>query len=119
MSSQPQQPRHIAVLGGGISGLSAAHRIVELSPETRVTLFERQNRLGGVLSTVHEDGYQIEQSADNFITTMPWALDLCKRLGLSDRLMQTNPAFRHTFVVRKGRLYKLPDMLGGRLHLWL
>ena len=40
---------------------------------------------------------------------MPWALDLCKRLGLSDRLMQTNPAFRQTSVLRRGRLYKLPD----------
>ena len=109
MNSPATTARHIAILGGGISGLAAAHRIVELSPDTRLTLFERTERVGGVLSTVHEDGYQIEQSADNFITTMPWGLDLCKRLGLGDRLIQTNPAHRHTFVVRKGRLYKLPD----------
>jgi oxygen-dependent protoporphyrinogen oxidase len=109
VTSQAVHSRHIAVLGGGISGLSAAHRIVELSPDARITLLERTERVGGVLLTVHEDGYQIEQSADNFITTMPWGLDLCKRLGLSDRLIQTNPAHRHTFVVRKGRLHKLPD----------
>jgi oxygen-dependent protoporphyrinogen oxidase len=65
--------------------------------------------VGGVLSTVHQDGFQVEQSADNFITTVPWGIDLCKRIGLGDQLMQTNPACRHTCVVRKGRLYKLPD----------
>ena len=70
------------MLGGGISGLAAAHRLVELGAADRVTLFERTGRLGGVLSTLHEDGFQVEQSADNFITTFPWGLDLCKRLGL-------------------------------------
>lgn len=62
-----------------------------------------------MLSTVHEQGYQVEQSADNFITTVPWGVGLCKRIGLGDELIQTNPAHRHTFVVRKGRLCKLPD----------
>jgi oxygen-dependent protoporphyrinogen oxidase len=62
-----------------------------------------------VLSTLSDQGYQIEQSADNFITTVPWGLDLCRRLGLADQLVQTNDAFRQTFVTRSGRLYKLPD----------
>jgi len=99
----------IAVIGGGISGLASAFRATELAPECRVTLLEKDSRLGGVLWTVHEDGFQVEQSADNFITTVPWGLDLCKRVGLGDELTQTNPAFRHTCVVRKGRLHKLPD----------
>ena len=62
-----------------------------------------------MLSTVRRDGFQVEQSADNFITTIPWAVELCKRLGLADQLVQTNPAFRRTFVVRGGRLHRLPD----------
>lgn len=99
----------IAVIGGGISGLAAAHRFTELGASHRVVLFERASRLGGVLTTEHRAGYQIEQSADNFITTVPWALDLCKRLGLADQLVQTNPACRQTYVVRAGRLHKLPD----------
>ncbi len=101
--------RRVAIIGGGISGLAAAHRMGELAPQVEVALFERRDRLGGVLETVHEDGYQVETSADNFITTVPWGVDLCKRLGLADDLVQTNPAFRRTFVVRRGRLHKLPD----------
>ena len=97
------------MIGGGISGLAAAHRLVELDPGCQIALFESRSRLGGVLSTVHKDGFQVEQSADNFITTIPWALDLCNRLGLTDQLVQTNPAHRQTYVVRKGRLHKLPD----------
>jgi len=102
-------PQRIAVIGAGISGLAAAHRITELAPGCEIRLFERQNRLGGVLATVHENGYQVELSADNFITTQPWGLDLVGRLGLKDRLVQTNPACRRTFVMRRKRLYSLPD----------
>jgi oxygen-dependent protoporphyrinogen oxidase len=99
----------VAVVGGGITGLAAAHRLVELDPGVQVALFERSARLGGVLWTVQEHGFQVEQSADNFITTVPWGLDLCKRLGLGDQLVQTNPACRRTYVVRRGRLCRLPD----------
>ncbi len=97
------------MVGAGISGLAAAHRITELAPDCEIRLYERQDRTGGVLATVHEDGYQVELSADNFITTQPWGLDLVGRLGLRDRLAQTNPACRRTFVMRKKRLYSLPD----------
>lgn len=110
MVNDPQPaPRQIAVIGGGISGLSAAHRLAELDPTCRITILEAGSRLGGVISTLHEDGYQVEQSADNFITTVPWAVSLSKRIGLGDALIHTNPTHRHTFVVRKGRLCKLPD----------
>ena len=99
----------IAVVGGGISGLAAAHRIVEIAPDVRVELWEKTDRTGGVLSTKTEQGYQVEESADNFITTVPWGLDLCRRLGLEDQLVQTNPKSRQTCVVHRNRLYKLPD----------
>jgi oxygen-dependent protoporphyrinogen oxidase len=109
VNQQPDTTRRIAVIGGGISGLAAAHRLVERAPGAEITLFERQDRLGGVLWTLHEDGFQVELSADNFITTVPWGVDLCKRIGLGEELIQTNPAFRRTFVVRGGRLHRLPD----------
>jgi oxygen-dependent protoporphyrinogen oxidase len=112
--------RRIAVIGGGIAGLAAAHRIVELAPSADLALLEASSRLGGVLSTVHANGYQVEQSADNFITTIPWGLALCKRLGLAEQLVQTNPAHRHTFVVRRGRLCRLPDgfLMMAPTRLW-
>ncbi len=113
-------PQRIAVIGGGIAGLAAAHRLVELAPTCEVVLFEAGPRLGGVLSTIFRDGFQVEQSADNFITTVPWGVDLCRRLGLAEQLVGTNPAFRRTFVVRRGRLHRLPDgfLMMAPARLW-
>lgn len=108
-SSPSNSTPRLAIIGGGIAGLAAAHRAVELRPGASVTLFEAGPRVGGVLSTLHRDGFQVERSADNFITTIPWGIDLCRRLGLENQLIQTNPAYRRTFVVRRGRLHRLPD----------
>jgi oxygen-dependent protoporphyrinogen oxidase len=102
------RPR-VAIVGGGISGLAAAHRIAELAPQVQIALFDSAKRLGGVLETVHRDGYLIEQSADNFITSHPWAVDLCRRVGLGEQLLSTNSAHRQAFVVSRGRLCKIPD----------
>ncbi len=120
VTTRSQRPASIGIIGGGISGLSAALRIMELDPTCRLTVWESGSRLGGVVSTIHEEGYQVEQSADNFITTVPWGIDLCKRLGLASELVHTNPAYRQTFVVRRGRLYKLPDgfLMMAPTQLW-
>ncbi len=109
VDSSESNARRVAVIGGGISGLAAAHRLIELDPACQLALYERRPRLGGALWTKHEEGYQVEQGVDNFITTLPWGLDLCRRLGLEDQLVQTNPQLRKTYVVRNGRLHKLPD----------
>lgn len=97
------------MIGGGITGLAAAYRLLELKPSLEVTLFEAAERLGGVLRTVHKDGFLIEAAADNFITTVPWAIDLCRRIGFDDQLVPTNSGSRHAFVVRRGKLHHLPD----------
>ncbi len=103
-----------------MAGLAAAHRLWELDPTCRVTLLEAGPRLGGVISTLHEQGFQVEQSADNFITTVPWGLELCRRLGLSDQLVPTNPACRRTYVVHNGRLCRLPEgfLMMAPTRLW-
>ena len=71
----------------------------------------RPDALGGPAAAGRRalDGFQVEQSADNFITTIPWAVALCRRLGLENQLVQTDAGHRHTYVVRSGRLYRLPD----------
>ncbi|HEV2969495.1 MAG TPA: protoporphyrinogen oxidase [Pirellulales bacterium] len=113
-------PRRIAVIGGGIAGLAAAHRLLELDPSVRVTLFEASGRLGGSLHTVSRDGFLIEQGADSFITNVPWGVDLCRRIGLADELIGTNPEGRRAFVVRRGRLRPVPDgfMLMAPSRIW-
>ena len=98
----------IAVVGGGITGLAAAHRLIELAPQAQVTLFEAGERLGGVLHTERHGSYLVELSADTFITNVPWGLDLCRRLGLGEELLPTRESQRRAFVVRRGRLVPVP-----------
>lgn len=107
-SSLTPKKRRVAVIGGGISGLAAAHRLVEQMPDVQLTLLEASDQLGGVLQTVRRDGYLIEQAADNFITNLPWGVELCRRVGLGDQLLETNDALRRAFVVRRGQLHEVP-----------
>ncbi|MGE0608179.1 MAG: protoporphyrinogen oxidase [Pirellulales bacterium] len=101
--------RRIAVIGGGIAGLAAAHRLTELQPACQPRLFEAAPRLGGVLHTDELDGYLVERSADMFLTNPAWALDLCRRVGLADELIGTDNSYRGSFVVRRGRLVRIPE----------
>ena len=100
--------KRVIVIGGGISGLATAHRLWELAPDWQIKLLESADRLGGVLETVHQDGYLLESGADNFITNVPWAIDLCRRIGMESELLETRPGHRTAFVVRRGRLHKIP-----------
>jgi oxygen-dependent protoporphyrinogen oxidase len=103
----------LVVIGGGVAGLAAAHRAIELARERRVeldlTLLEARERLGGSIETEHVDGFLVESGADSFISEKPWALALCHRLGIEDRLVRTDERFRRTFVWHGGRLHPLPD----------
>jgi oxygen-dependent protoporphyrinogen oxidase len=103
----------IAIIGGGITGLSAAHRLMELSSESKtrldLLLFEGRSKLGGVISTKRADGFLIEEGPDSFITTKPWALDLSRRLGLESELIPTSEENRRTYVVKRGKLIHVPD----------
>ena len=105
--------KRVAIVGGGISGLATAYRLTELAAERQVslqlTLLERSHRLGGVLQTHHEAGCILEGGPDCFITDKPWALQLCERLGINDRLIGTGKAHRRAFVVRNRRLYPVPE----------
>ena len=98
----------IVVVGGGISGLAAAHRLIEQG-QTGVTLIEASPRLGGTIQTEYRDGFLIERGPDSFISEKPEALALAKRLGLESRLIGTNENHRRSFIVRKGRLRAVPE----------
>ena len=109
----PAKSKRVIVIGGGLSGLAAAHRIHERSAALRrpveLTVLEARERVGGVIATERQDGFTLECGPDSFITNKPWGLDLCERLGLRDRLIETDPGQRRSFVVRKGRLLPVPE----------
>jgi protoporphyrinogen/coproporphyrinogen III oxidase len=103
----------VIVIGGGIAGLAAAHRIIELKNERRldidVVLFEASPRLGGTIATERVGDFLVEAGPDSFITEKPWALRLCERLGLTSRLVSTQAAYQKIYVVHSGKLVPLPD----------
>jgi protoporphyrinogen/coproporphyrinogen III oxidase len=102
--------KRIAIVGGGISGLAAAHRVHELCGNTAsVTLLEAGPRLGGTIQTEHRDGFLLERGPDSFISEKPAAVSLAKRLGIESRLIQTNEHYRRAFIVRNGRLRAVPE----------
>jgi len=101
----------IVVVGGGIAGLAAAHRLVERArgAPLRLTVLEAAPRLGGTIASERVDGFLVESGPDSFLTEKPWALALCRRLGIEDRLIRTRDEDRRTFVVHAGRLHPLPE----------
>jgi oxygen-dependent protoporphyrinogen oxidase len=98
----------VAVIGGGISGLAAAHHAQQLRPAADVVLLEAGSRLGGVLHTVQRDGFLLEEAADNFLTSPSDAIDLCRRLGLADELLAPDARRRQALVVHRGQLQPIP-----------
>src|SRR5262245_62746700 len=98
---------HIVIIGGGISGLAAAHRLSK--QQVHVTLLEASDRLGGTIQTEHRNGFLLERGPDSFISEKPQALELAKRLGLESQIIQTNEKYRRSFIVRNGRLRPVPQ----------
>ena len=101
----------IAIVGGGMSGLSAAY---ELSiRKIPFTLFEASSRLGGLVRTEHVAGFTIEAGADSMLAQKRAALDLCTELGLQPRLIRPKDP-KTAFVLHRGKLRPLPvpSMLG-------
>lgn len=109
MSSPTSSAVRVAIIGGGISGLAAAHRLRQLVPDAQLSLFEASNQLGGILETIERDGFLIERSADNFLTSPPAAVELCRQLGIENELVRTDESRRRASVVRNGRLMQIPE----------
>ena len=103
----------LVVVGGGIAGLTAAHRAVEISREREtaleLTVLEARDRLGGTIETEHAGGFLVETGPDSFLSEKPWALALCRRIGLESRLVGTDDRFRRVFVWFGKRLHPVPD----------
>src|SRR5580698_3144968 len=104
--------KRIAIIGGGVSGLSAAFALEKQRRDgvaVGYELYESSPRLGGVLLSEHVDGFTVEAGPDSFLSEKPWAADLCREAGLGDQLVGSNYRQRKTYILLKGRLVPMPD----------
>jgi oxygen-dependent protoporphyrinogen oxidase len=104
--------RRVAVIGGGVAGLTAAYELARLArdgDEVQAVLFEASTRLGGIVETVREGGFVIECGPDAWVTEKTWALELANELGLGDEVMVSNDATRKTYVLIDKKLQAMPD----------
>jgi oxygen-dependent protoporphyrinogen oxidase len=110
--------RRIAIIGGGISGLTAAYELSRLARNgapVEAVLFESSQRLGGLVETVREGGFTVECGPDGWVSAKPWAGELAIELGLADELIPSNDATRRTWILLSspenpaGKLVPMPD----------
>jgi oxygen-dependent protoporphyrinogen oxidase len=111
MMSQP----HVAIIGGGISGLSAAWYLQNQASNVPLTytLLEQSHHWGGKIRTEHvrafDEEFVVEGGPDSFLTQKPWALQMARELGLQEQLLGTNDQARRVFVLNHGKPTPLPD----------
>ncbi|TAK21210.1 MAG: protoporphyrinogen oxidase [Chloroflexota bacterium] len=108
----------VVVVGGGVTGLAAAHELARLAAERpadglRVTLIEAADRLGGKVQTDHVDELLLERGPDAVFLRSPFWLELCQRLGLADQVVRANPEHRQSYILRRGRLHGIPGGMEG------
>ncbi|MCK4739662.1 MAG: protoporphyrinogen oxidase, partial [Deltaproteobacteria bacterium] len=106
--------KKIVIIGGGISGLATAYFVLEEAKskglkDLEVTLIEKNDRTGGNIVSEIKDGFLIEGGPDCFLSEKPWAMALCKRLGLGDRLLPTSTPRGRTFILSNNKLHLLPE----------
>jgi oxygen-dependent protoporphyrinogen oxidase len=104
--------KRIAIIGGGVAGLTAAWELAQLARKgaaVQVVLFEASTRLGGIVETVREGGFVIECGPDAWVSEKPWARELADDLGLGEEVMPSNDASRKTYVLIDKQLRAMPD----------
>jgi oxygen-dependent protoporphyrinogen oxidase len=107
--------KRIVIIGGGISGLATAYalqeRLSSFKDQAACYLIEGSKRPGGVILTETVDGFVIDGGPESFLSTKPWALELCQRLGLTNRLVGTCEDQKKTYIFSRGKLHELPEGL--------
>jgi oxygen-dependent protoporphyrinogen oxidase len=121
--------KRVVIIGAGISGLATAFRLQQLSPDIEITILEQRDRAGGNAWTERRDGFQVEIGPNGFLDTKPTTVQLCRDLGLGERLIPaSDAASKNRYLFLDGRLRRLPagfidflrsDLLGwkGKLKL--
>ena len=104
--------RRIIVVGAGITGLAAAHRLLTDNPDTDILVLEACASPGGLIRTSPFAGLPVDEAADSFLVRVPWALDLCTELGLDDELVAPHARAASVWLDGIHRPLPSPNVLG-------
>jgi oxygen-dependent protoporphyrinogen oxidase len=106
--------KQVVIIGAGITGLAAAFRLQQLAPQVEVTLLEQHSRVGGKAWTERQSGFQVETGPNGFLDSKPTTLQLCRDLGLGDRLIAASEAAgKNRYLFLDGKLRALPGSFGA------
>jgi oxygen-dependent protoporphyrinogen oxidase len=104
------RPRHVVIVGGGITGLAAARALEQqVKGPLRVTLLEAADRLGGNISTVRHNGFTVDAGPDSWVSTKPEASKLAEDVGLAKDIISTQESSRKVYILNGGKLAPLPE----------
>lgn len=98
--------KSVAIIGGGITGLTAAFYLQRHG--VPVTVYEATGRVGGVIQSLHRDGYLAEFGPNTILETSPKIADLIRDAGLESRKLDPDPKAEARYVVRYGRPIAMP-----------
>ncbi|MBZ0256017.1 protoporphyrinogen oxidase [bacterium] len=99
------------IIGGGISGLAAAHRLQQQGRE--VCVLEASSRAGGAIDSVQQDGYLFERGPNSFMDNEPAMLELCNELQLENRILKQSMRANKRYIFLNGALQEAPMGPGG------
>jgi oxygen-dependent protoporphyrinogen oxidase len=109
------QTKRVVIIGGGISGLSAAYyaqkKFSEQAIPVEIVLIEKDKTLGGKIQTLHRDDFVLERGPDSFLARKMPIIDLIRDLGLEDELTATNPLAKKNYILKQNRLHRMPPGL--------
>jgi len=98
----------VAIVGGGISGLATAYFLQKNNSQIEIKIFEAAARVGGILETMHDKQALMECGPDAIFNEKPWALELCRELGLESEIIQTRSENRRSFILNQKKILPIP-----------
>ena len=101
----------LIIIGAGVTGLSVAYEVQRLCPDAEVVVLEASRRAGGLVGTTSRDGYLVEWGPEAIQGSSKETLDLVKRLGLENRIIEASPNSKARYIVHRGGIIPLPTSL--------